>query len=144
MKTNKGKNELNYQMMLFKLNTGLSIEYDEDNNTFQFHQIPVCDDIVSFIDTYICIFFGVWSSDYGNNTVFSKSVHKYSIQENKLMTFKNTLHSHLNLCVAILREDNACVDIIRENNKDNHIKTKVYVGSSILVIIFFNQINLIT
>ncbi|ETO33895.1 hypothetical protein RFI_03201 [Reticulomyxa filosa] len=38
MKTNRQ----NYQMLLFCEKTGLSIEYNEDNNSFQFHELPVC------------------------------------------------------------------------------------------------------
>ncbi|ETO01079.1 hypothetical protein RFI_36361, partial [Reticulomyxa filosa] len=53
---NRQKNKQNYQMLLFKQKTGLSIEYDEDNNTFQFHQLPVCDDIATFNHyAYVCI-----------------------------------------------------------------------------------------
>ncbi|ETO36311.1 hypothetical protein RFI_00751 [Reticulomyxa filosa] len=48
MKTNQ-KNKQNYQMLLFCMETGLSIEYDEDNNTFQFYQLLVCDDIALLI-----------------------------------------------------------------------------------------------
>ncbi|ETO02477.1 hypothetical protein RFI_34953 [Reticulomyxa filosa] len=44
MKTNKQ----NYQMLLFCFKTGLSIEYDEDNNNFQFHKLHVCDYITPF------------------------------------------------------------------------------------------------
>ncbi|ETO00544.1 hypothetical protein RFI_36896, partial [Reticulomyxa filosa] len=44
MKTNQ-KNQQNYQMLLFYEDTGLLIEYDENNNTFQFQKIPVCHDM---------------------------------------------------------------------------------------------------
>ncbi|ETN99939.1 hypothetical protein RFI_37528, partial [Reticulomyxa filosa] len=55
MKTSP-KNKQNYQMLLFCENTGLSIEYDEDNNIFQFHRLSVCDDIVLlFAYAYVCI-----------------------------------------------------------------------------------------
>ncbi|ETN97438.1 hypothetical protein RFI_40091, partial [Reticulomyxa filosa] len=40
MKANEEKNRQNYQMLLFCFNTGLSIEYYEDNNTFQFQKLP--------------------------------------------------------------------------------------------------------
>ncbi|ETO36598.1 hypothetical protein RFI_00464, partial [Reticulomyxa filosa] len=69
--------------------TLLSIEYDENNNTLQFHKLPVCDDITSFSSyAYVCIndlilFFGGWNSMYGAERFISKSVHKYSIRENK-------------------------------------------------------------
>ncbi|ETN99899.1 hypothetical protein RFI_37568, partial [Reticulomyxa filosa] len=125
----------NYQMLLFKDNTGLSIEYDEDNNTLQFHQLHVCHDIAPFY-AYACVcinniilFFGGYG--YKNDRyIYSKSVHKYSIRENKWMTFKNTLPNPLRSCIAILSEDNNYIHIIGGNNNKNaaisiHMKTKV-------------------
>ncbi|ETN98882.1 hypothetical protein RFI_38605, partial [Reticulomyxa filosa] len=46
------KNRQNYQMLLFRYNTGLSIEYDEDNNTFQFYQLPVVMILHHYIDMH--------------------------------------------------------------------------------------------
>ncbi|ETO00730.1 hypothetical protein RFI_36711, partial [Reticulomyxa filosa] len=40
MKTNQEQNKKIYQMLLFCRTTGLSIEYDENNNIFQFHKLP--------------------------------------------------------------------------------------------------------
>ncbi|ETO01472.1 hypothetical protein RFI_35969 [Reticulomyxa filosa] len=80
MKTNKQI----YQMLLFHQNTGLSIEYDENNNIFQFHQLYVCDDIAS-LNSYAYVFFG------GVGKRVSKSVYQYSIQDNTWITFKHTL-----------------------------------------------------
>ncbi|ETO05497.1 WD repeat-containing protein, partial [Reticulomyxa filosa] len=130
---NKNKNE----MLLFCQKTGLSIEYDEDNNTFQFHKLTVCDNIALFFKyAYVCIndvilFFGgdCWK---GGEYIVSKLVHKYSIQENEWTTFENTLPSPLCHCVAILSEDNNHIHIIGgKNDKDNtvltHMKTKVCV-----------------
>ncbi|ETO20471.1 hypothetical protein RFI_16748, partial [Reticulomyxa filosa] len=37
---NDSKKKDNNEMLLFCLKIGLSIEYDENNNTFQFHQLP--------------------------------------------------------------------------------------------------------
>ncbi|ETO22535.1 caspase-3 [Reticulomyxa filosa] len=108
-----------------KKKTGLSIEYDEDNNTFQFHQLPVCDDIASFhhyayvyINDVILFFGG--SNGYGT---VSKSVHKYSIRENKWMTFQNALPSPLCTCTAILSEDSKYVYIIGGSNGQEHMST---------------------
>ncbi|ETO01784.1 hypothetical protein RFI_35655, partial [Reticulomyxa filosa] len=119
MKTNQ-KNKRNYQMLLFSFRAGLSIEYDEDNNTFQFQKLPACDDIASFnYYAYVCIndiilFFG----GYGGNVV-SKSVHKYSIRENKWMAFRKTLPSPLRNCVAILSEEDNDIHIIGGVNNKN-------------------------
>ncbi|ETO11071.1 hypothetical protein RFI_26305 [Reticulomyxa filosa] len=129
------KNKKNNEMLLFCKKTGLLIEYNEDSNTFQFHQLPVCDNIAPFFHyAYVCIndvilFFGGWN-DIG--WIVSKSVHKYSIQENKWTTFQNTLPSPLEGCVAILNEDDTYIHIIGGQNDKNttvltHMKTKVRV-----------------
>ncbi|ETO31626.1 hypothetical protein RFI_05494, partial [Reticulomyxa filosa] len=130
-KTNQ-KSQQSYQMLLFKEKTGLSTEYDEDNNTFQFCQLPVCDDIAPFYKyAYVCInnvilFFGGCN---WNGNVVSKSVYKYSIRENKWIIFQNILSSPLKYCVAILSEDNAYVHIIGgedvEQDMPTHMKTEV-------------------
>ncbi|ETO00826.1 hypothetical protein RFI_36613 [Reticulomyxa filosa] len=124
MKTNKQ----NYQMLLFCRKIGLSIEYDEGNNSFQFHQLSVCKDIAPLYKyAYVCIndvilFFGGWS--YSN--AFSKSVYKYSIRENKWMTFDNTLSNSLNNCVAILSEEDNDIHIIGgENAKKTASKNEI-------------------
>ncbi|ETO00314.1 hypothetical protein RFI_37133, partial [Reticulomyxa filosa] len=41
-------NKKNYEMLLFCKDIGLSIEYDEDDNTFQFYQLPIYYDFRSF------------------------------------------------------------------------------------------------
>ncbi|ETO17188.1 hypothetical protein RFI_20144 [Reticulomyxa filosa] len=123
MKTNKQ----NYQMSLFCRNTGLSIEYDEDNNNFQFRKLLICDDIVPFnCYAYVCInntilFFGGWNRRFDANTVISKSVHKYSIQENKWTTLQDTLSNPLRHCVAILNEEGNYIHII--GGEDNKMET---------------------
>ncbi|ETO04775.1 hypothetical protein RFI_32621 [Reticulomyxa filosa] len=131
MKTNKQ----NYQMILFCQRTGLLIEYDEDNNTFQFHRLPVCDDIARFYSyAYVCIndiilFFGGCSWEYFVDTVVSKSAHKYSIRENKWTTFQSTLPSPLRDCVAILNEEDNHIHIIGGEDEraivSTHMKTNV-------------------
>ncbi|ETO11420.1 hypothetical protein RFI_25954, partial [Reticulomyxa filosa] len=122
-----------HEMLLFCYDTGLLIEYNEENKTFQFHPLPVCDDIASlnfyayvYVNDAILFFGGLNIS----NNVISKSVHKYSIRENKWMTFQNTLPSLLKECIAILSEDNTYVHIIGGKNEKNqcvsmHMKTKV-------------------
>ncbi|ETO31826.1 hypothetical protein RFI_05290 [Reticulomyxa filosa] len=103
--------------------TGLSIEYDEDDNTFQFCNLPVCKSIAVFSHyAYVCINDVILFFGGSNLDVVSKSVHKYSIRENKWMTFQNTLLSPLGDCVAILSEDNTYVHIIGEST---HVKTQV-------------------
>ncbi|ETO35155.1 hypothetical protein RFI_01919 [Reticulomyxa filosa] len=146
MKTNEEKNKQSYQMLLFCVKTGLSIEYDEDRNTFKFHQLLVCKDIASFKHyAYVCIndvifFFGGWNDSYAN-AVILKLVHKYSIRENKWMTFRDTLPNPLYNCVAILSEEDSRIHIIggSANKKtivSTHMKTKVFLWDiSLLVMI---------
>ncbi|ETO28368.1 hypothetical protein RFI_08764 [Reticulomyxa filosa] len=106
---NKSKNKQYYQMLLFCEKTGLLIEYDEDNNTFQFHQLPVCKSIAPFnAYAYVCIndiilFFGGHGWDFDNDIV-SKSVDKD--------------------CVAIWSEEDNDIHII---GVLTHMKTKVRV-----------------
>ncbi|ETN97700.1 hypothetical protein RFI_39825 [Reticulomyxa filosa] len=113
MKTNKQ----HYQMLLFGFLAGLSIEYDEDNNSFEFHQLPLYDAISSFnCYAYICtndiiLFFGGLFSDIFDH-IISESVHKYSIKENKWITFKNVLPIPSYYCVAILDEEDNDIHII--------------------------------
>ncbi|ETO36584.1 hypothetical protein RFI_00478 [Reticulomyxa filosa] len=147
MKTNQ-RYKQNYQMLLFCWNIGLSIEYDEYNNTFQFHKLPVCHDMKPFNRyAYVCIndvilFFG------GNGNGVSKSIHKYSIRKNKWTTFKNTLPNPLCDCVAILNEEDNGIHIIGgANDKDikvsTHMKTKVRIWdpSQLVMVCLFILMN---
>ncbi|ETO05908.1 hypothetical protein RFI_31490 [Reticulomyxa filosa] len=135
------------EMLLFCRKDGLLIEYDENDNTFQFHQLPVYKDIESFYKyAYVCIndtilFFG---GSYGisNCSNISMSVHKYSIQEKTWNTFKHTLPSPLNLCAAILNEEDNDIHIIGGRDDklrlvSTHMKTKVRIWDvSQLVIVY--------
>ncbi|ETO12233.1 hypothetical protein RFI_25143 [Reticulomyxa filosa] len=133
---NEEKNKQNYQMLLFCWKIGLSIEYDEDNNTFQFHKL-VCKGIAPFhASAYVRIndsilFFGGFSYKY-NKSIYLKSVHKYSIREDKWITFQNILPSPLYDSIAILSEEDNFIHIIGgEDDKGTtlsiHMKTKVRV-----------------
>ncbi|ETO29612.1 hypothetical protein RFI_07506 [Reticulomyxa filosa] len=134
-KSENEQRQQNYQMLLFCKKTAISIKYDEGNNTFQFHKLPVCKDIALFSNcAYVCIgdvilFFGGWNIDNG---VVSKSVYKYSFQENKWKTFQNTLPSPLRDCIAMLSEEDNDIHIIggeddKETILSTHIKTKMRV-----------------
>ncbi|ETO36753.1 WD-40 repeat protein [Reticulomyxa filosa] len=120
-----------HEMMLFYWSIGFSIEYNEDNNSFQFHNVPVCTTLAVNLYGYVCVsdcilFFG------GNgNTKFitSEKVHKYSMKNNTWMKFEQNLPFALNDCFAILNEADMCVHIFgRQYGKRDasaHIKTKV-------------------
>ncbi|ETO06353.1 hypothetical protein RFI_31042 [Reticulomyxa filosa] len=125
----KKKNKRNCQMLLFCKNTGLSIEYDEDNNTFQFYKLPFYAYAYVHINDII-LFFG--ESKEILSRIVSKSVFKYSIRENKWVTFQNTLPSPLYYCVTILSEKDNHIHIIggrdyKHASVSTHIKTKVRV-----------------
>ncbi|ETO12226.1 hypothetical protein RFI_25150, partial [Reticulomyxa filosa] len=131
MKTNKQ----NDKMLLFCKSIGLSIKYNEENNIFQFHQLSVSDNVALLHKfAYVCI----------NDAIFftSKSVRKYSIRENKWITFQNNLPIQLCHCVAVLNEEDNDIHIIggRDDEKSivsTHMKTKVRVWNpSHLVMIY--------
>ncbi|ETO36154.1 hypothetical protein RFI_00907 [Reticulomyxa filosa] len=112
-------------MLLFECNVGLSIEYDEDNNTFQFF---------NNLYAYVCIndiilFFSGWNWISG---AFSKSVHKYSIRKNKWTIFPNIFPSPLYDCIAILSEGDNDIHITggkddKHKSVSTHMKNKVRV-----------------
>ncbi|ETO07497.1 hypothetical protein RFI_29895 [Reticulomyxa filosa] len=148
------------EMLLFCKKIGLSIKYDEDNNTFQFRQLSVCEDIEIFnYYAYVHInnailFFGGHCRE-GNKYVTSKAIHKYLIQENSWITFEYTLPIPLYKCFGILNEDNTCIHIIggsddKENTVPIHVKTNVneWIASHLVrllaafqTIFFFNAYN---
>ncbi|ETO05529.1 hypothetical protein RFI_31866 [Reticulomyxa filosa] len=153
-------NKKNYQMLLFCKKAGLSIEYDEDKNTFQFHQLSVYDDIASlFKYAYVRIndailFFGGCNASSCNA---SKLMHKYLIRENKWMPFQKALPDPLFDCAAILSEDNN-IHIIGGNidtsvTVSTHVNTKMCLcdPSQLVIICLFiyffgdqTEINYIT
>ncbi|ETO34097.1 hypothetical protein RFI_02997 [Reticulomyxa filosa] len=129
-------NKKNYEMLLFCKDIGLSIEYDEDDNTFQFYQLPIYYDFRSFDKyAYVCIndsilFFGGYGRK--DNTYISKSIHGYLIQRNIWITFKHTLPIPIRGCFGILNEDKKYIHIIGGSNYEDiplstHIKTKVNI-----------------
>ncbi|ETO18654.1 hypothetical protein RFI_18608, partial [Reticulomyxa filosa] len=121
------------EMVLFCENRGLSIEYDEDNNTFRFRKLPVCDSIsplnkCAYVRIHdVILFFG--GDSHRNGT--SKAVHKYSIKDSKWITFPHSLPTPLYGCVAVLSEDDACVHILGGKNRQmeevsTHTKANVH------------------
>ncbi|ETO35901.1 hypothetical protein RFI_01165, partial [Reticulomyxa filosa] len=135
MKTNQEKNNIkkkkSYKMLLFCQKTGLSIEYNENKNTFRFHKLPICSDIATFHHyAYVCVndsilFFG----GYGKKAA-SKALHKYSMQEKTWTTIEHTFLIPFRDYFGILDEDGTHMHIIGGRNDDDisvstHIKTKV-------------------
>ncbi|ETO08914.1 hypothetical protein RFI_28474, partial [Reticulomyxa filosa] len=112
---NNIKKKKSYEMLLFCQKTGLSIEYNENKNTFRFHKLPVCGDIATF-HHYAC--------------AASKALHKYSMQEKTWITIEHTFLIPFRDDFGILDEDGTHMHIIGGRNDDDisvstHIKTKV-------------------
>ncbi|ETO05822.1 hypothetical protein RFI_31573 [Reticulomyxa filosa] len=129
MKTNK-KNKQNYQMLLFCKETGLSIEYDEDNNTFQFQELLVCHDIAPFY-SYAYVRINDIILFFGGLDFFAVS---------------KAVHIPLRNCVAILTEENNDVHIIggvkdKDIKISTHMKTKVRIWdpSQLVIICLFSK-----
>ncbi|ETO18446.1 hypothetical protein RFI_18819, partial [Reticulomyxa filosa] len=108
---NANKANKNNIMLLFCFMTGLSIEYDEDNNSFQFHKVRVCTSIRSFyrypfvcVDNFILFFGGVNRS--GDTSIL---LHKYSIIRNKWMKHEQPLSISRGNYIALLSEDKSFV-----------------------------------
>ncbi|ETO24783.1 G-protein beta WD-40 repeats containing protein [Reticulomyxa filosa] len=127
-------NEKTSKLMLFCEKTGLSIEYDEINNSFQFHKKWVCTTIRSlryyaFVYTNDVILFFGGCSAVGMFVV--KTVHKYSIKENKWTKYECTLPISLCDCVGVLSEDNVYLHILGgfDGKKETsiHLKTNVNI-----------------
>ncbi|ETN99839.1 hypothetical protein RFI_37628 [Reticulomyxa filosa] len=120
IETNKEK-EQNYQMLLFSKNTGLSIEYDEDNINYLFVIV-----LHNLMGMHMCV------------TMITQVL----IREDKWITFENTLPSPLCYCVAISNEEDNHIHIIggeddKEITVSTHIKTKVRLWDhSLLVMIY--------
>ncbi|ETO29203.1 hypothetical protein RFI_07924 [Reticulomyxa filosa] len=121
METNEKKTKKKNEMLLFYRKIGLSIKYDEDSNTFQFHKLPVCNNIAPFNHyTYVYInniilFFGGWN-------VFNT--------RKTWITFEYTLPISLSGCFGIFDDDNTNIHIIGGRTDKNftvstHMKTKV-------------------
>ncbi|ETO33259.1 hypothetical protein RFI_03849 [Reticulomyxa filosa] len=102
MKTNQQNNK----MLLFCAKTGLSIEYDEDNNNFKFHQLSVCKDIAPFKYYAMCV----------------SMMSSCSLVDGMVLLV-------LMLCVAILSEENDRIHIIGGQNDTEttltHMRTNV-------------------
>ncbi|ETO29784.1 G-protein beta WD-40 repeats containing protein [Reticulomyxa filosa] len=119
-----------HEMLLFYKNVGLSIEYDEDNNVFQFHKVWVCTSIRQLYSYgYICINGFILFFGGDSDCSISTEIHRYSITENTWMKFENNLPSPLTHLVAVLHEHNMFLHIIGGYDGDAiesvHMKTNV-------------------
>ncbi|ETO25285.1 hypothetical protein RFI_11850 [Reticulomyxa filosa] len=120
-----------HEMLLFCGNEGLSMEYDEDNKTFQFNKLPVAATIKPYhrygcvyVDEFIFFFGG---ADYWN---VLKTMHVFSMQEMQWIKFDNFFFSPVCNCIAVLNEYNATIHLIggqdgNGNELSGHMKLNV-------------------
>ncbi|ETO14774.1 hypothetical protein RFI_22594 [Reticulomyxa filosa] len=100
------------EMLLFCQTTGLSINYNENNNIFQFCRLVMCDDIAPLRNyAYVCVndfilFFGGWNGKLKKKSIISNSIYKFSIRENKWTTLQNALPTALRHCGATFNKRN--------------------------------------
>ncbi|ETO05920.1 WD-40 repeat protein [Reticulomyxa filosa] len=127
------KDNLKNEMLLFCGKTGLSIKYDEKDNTLEYHKLRVCSTIRLFCHYgYVCmndivLFFGGW----GTNDCVSNVIYKYYINEKKWIKCKHTLPMPLYNCAAILNEDGMYVHVIGGNNEEDSVFTHMKTNAKI-------------
>ncbi|ETO34908.1 viral A-type inclusion protein [Reticulomyxa filosa] len=118
--------------ILFCLNTGLLIKYDERNKTFHYEKLPICpalNDFKSYSFVYLFDFiflFGGYNSKYEK----VKNVYKYSMKEKTWSEFKFTLPMEISNSFAILSDDDTNVHIIGGWNAKHEIQ-KMHVSMNI-------------
>jgi len=113
------------EMALFYDQSGLWIQYDENNNKLiSSKKLNVCDDIAQLIGyAYVCVndiilfFGGLDIEDQCSNLVYIYSMRDHS------WTKCNDLPSPLNSGVAILNGDQSYIHLIGGENGDKHLKT---------------------
>ncbi|ETO29945.1 hypothetical protein RFI_07173 [Reticulomyxa filosa] len=132
--TKKNLNSKKNEMLLFCENVGLSIDYDESSNTFQFHKLWVCTTMRTFRScAYVCIndfilFFGGWNGYISSD--ISQEVHKYSMKEKKWIKFEQKLPFILRDFIGVLNEDSTCIHFLGGRDKKDcamsvHITTNI-------------------
>ncbi|ETO32464.1 hypothetical protein RFI_04655 [Reticulomyxa filosa] len=125
MKINGENKKKNYEMLLFVIMKDYQLNMMKITTLFNF--INYLNYTYVHVNDFILFFGGYGWKD--NTYATSKSVHKYSIQENKWITFEHTLPVPLYGRFGILNEDNTCIHIIGGNFEKStaptHMKTKV-------------------
>ncbi|ETO03218.1 hypothetical protein RFI_34192, partial [Reticulomyxa filosa] len=127
IKDNTNKNN---KMLLFCKNIGLSIDYNENNNTFQFDNVWVCSTIQLFNEyayVYVNDVILFFDGNSGSFIDVPKAVHKYSIAENKWMQFDYDLTISLKGCMGIVSEDRNYIYIFGGNYQNNKSSTNLKI-----------------
>ncbi|ETO11796.1 G-protein beta WD-40 repeats containing protein [Reticulomyxa filosa] len=122
----------NNKMLLFCKNIGLSIDYNEGNNTFQFNDVWICSTIRLFNEyayVYVDDFILFFDGHTGPFIDTSKAIYKYSISKNKWIEFEYNLTISLKGCTGTLSEDRNYIYFFGGNYQNNksstNFKTKV-------------------
>ncbi|ETO03074.1 hypothetical protein RFI_34336 [Reticulomyxa filosa] len=106
-----------HEMVLFCEETGLSIEYDEESNSFGIKPLHVCRDMRFLLRyAYVCInetilFFGGY-----RRCTRIRDVFKYAMHDNIWTKFERTLPIPLHGCAAIPNGDKTFVHILGGKN----------------------------
>ncbi|ETO05056.1 hypothetical protein RFI_32341 [Reticulomyxa filosa] len=130
-RTNANAKKAINEMLLFRKEMGLLIQYDEKNRSFDFREIGVCDDIKGVYDYGFVrvrdkiLFFGgsTWIEQIN-------VVHGYSMTTKQWTKFDCTLPSALKGCTAVLSADNTFVHILGGNGNSKDINTHIKMDVS--------------
>ncbi|ETO32388.1 G-protein beta WD-40 repeats containing protein, partial [Reticulomyxa filosa] len=126
----KKKDKKLYEMMLFCKNTGLTIEYNEDHNLFQFYCVWVCTTIRPFYSYgFVCVDDTIWFFGGSNeDKTISKVIYKYSMLSGEWMKFEQTLPVQLD-GRAVALSKNEYIHFIGGYNRgeavSTHTKTRI-------------------
>ncbi|ETO23821.1 WD-40 repeat-containing protein [Reticulomyxa filosa] len=118
-------------MILFSEKTGLSIEYNENNNTFSYEKLLTCIAYKQYnryayvsIDDFI-FFFGGWNE----KSHFSNGIYKFSLKDKKWTKLERILSVSLRDCTGVINGDGTHVHIIGGSNglaaTSTHLRIKI-------------------
>ncbi|ETO17400.1 hypothetical protein RFI_19922 [Reticulomyxa filosa] len=118
--TSNIKNKNITELLLFCENVGLSIDYDEDNNTLHFGNVPVCTTIAyyssySYVHAHDTIFF--FGGQHWKKRWRTNAVHKYSIKDQQWTKLKFSFPGPCGHSFAILNDDHTFVHILGGVNR---------------------------
>ncbi|ETO25322.1 G-protein beta WD-40 repeats containing protein [Reticulomyxa filosa] len=120
------------EMVVFSKHTGISITYDEVNNSFTAHSIQVCTTLRplnQYAYIYVNDFILIFGGDDRPVIRASNSVYRYSMTKDKWMKFEQTLPIQLTGCAGVLSEDDLFIHIIGGSDgkglTSTHLKTEV-------------------
>ncbi|ETO14411.1 G-protein beta WD-40 repeats containing protein [Reticulomyxa filosa] len=115
--TDPNANSRKTEMILFCEDVGFAIEYDENNNTFQFQTLRVCSMLRPFlayayvvVDDAIVFFGGLHQKKVEWD--LSKDIYRYSIRRNTWKKFEWSLPLPLGSSFAVANKEHQCIHIL--------------------------------